>query len=278
MYIDASDLVLDRAYAWERQKPQELFMAQPTGGRAVTLYTWEKTLDEARRMAAYLQSFGFPPGSKIAILSKNCAHFVMSDLAIWMAGYVSVALYPTLQATTVQYILEHSEAKLLFVGKLDDWDDVKSGVPDDLPCISYPLSPPNNFPTWEDIVRTTQPIAGEPKRMPDETALLVYTSGSTGKPKGVEHSFRAISAAAKGFCTALGLNKKDRFLSYLPLAHVFERGAVRGRIAVRGCADLLRRVARHVRGRPQARASDHLPLGAAAVAQVSAGCVRQDAA
>jgi len=99
-------------------------------------------------------------------------------------------------------------------------------VPDDLPCISYPLSPPNDYPTWEDIVRTTQAIAGEPRRMPDETALLVYTSGSTGKPKGVEHSFRALSAAAKGFSTALGINKKDRFLSYLPLAHVFERGAV----------------------------------------------------
>lgn len=226
MYVDASDLVLDRAYGWERQKPQELFMTQPVGGGSVREYTWEQTLDEARRMAAYLQSFGFPPGSKIAMLTKNCAHFVMSELAIWMAGYVSVALYPTLQPSTVQYILEHSESKLLFVGKLDDWETMKPGVPDDLPCISYPLSPPNNYPTWEDIVRTTQPIAGEPKRMPDETALLVYTSGSTGKPKGVEHSFRAVAAAGKGFSSALGLHKRDRFLSYLPLAHVFERGAI----------------------------------------------------
>jgi long-chain acyl-CoA synthetase len=226
MYIDASDLVLDRAYAWERQKPQELFMAQPVGGGQVRLYNWEKTLDEARRVAAYLQSFGFPPGSKIAILSKNCAHFVMSDLAIWMAGYVSVALYPTLQPQTVRYILDHSEAKLLFVGKLDDWAAMKSGVPDDLPSISYPLSPPNDFPTWDDLVRTTQPIAGEPKRTPDETALLVYTSGSTGRPKGVELSFRNVAVAAKGFCSGLGLTKRDRFLSYLPLAHVFERGAI----------------------------------------------------
>jgi long-chain acyl-CoA synthetase len=226
MYIDASDLVLDRAYAWERQKPEELFMVQPVGGGQVRLYNWEKTLDEARRVAAYLQSFGFPPGSKIAILSKNCAQFVMSDLAIWMAGYVSVGLYPTLQPHTVRYILDHSEAKLLFVGKLDDWDGMKPGVPDDLPCISYPLSPPNDYPTWDDIVRTTQPIAGEPKRTPDETALLVYTSGSTGKPKGVELSFRNVAAAGKGFSSGLGLTKRDRFLSYLPLAHVFERGAI----------------------------------------------------
>jgi long-chain acyl-CoA synthetase len=226
MYIDASDLILDRAYAWERQRAQELFMTQPLGGGGTKQYTWERTLDESRRMAAYLQSFGFPPGSKIALLTKNCAHFIMSELAIWMAGYVSVALYPTLQASTVQYILEHSESRLLFVGKLDDWETMKPGVPDDLPCISYPLSPPNTYPTWEDIIRTTQPIAGEPRRMPDETALLVYTSGSTGKPKGVEHSFRSVAAAAKGFSSAIGLTRRERFLSYLPLAHVFERGAI----------------------------------------------------
>jgi long-subunit acyl-CoA synthetase (AMP-forming) len=226
MYIDASDLLLDRAYGWERQKPEELFMAQPVGGGQVRHYSWEKSLDEARRVAAYLQSFGFPPGSKIAILSKNCAQFIMSDLAIWMAGYVSVALYPTLQAATVRYILEHSEAKLLFVGKLDDWEGMKPGVPEELPCISYPLSPPNDYPTWDDIVRTTQPIAGEPKRSPDETALIVYTSGSTGRPKGVEHSFRNVAAAAKGFSSALGITRRERFLSYLPLAHVFERGAI----------------------------------------------------
>lgn len=226
MYIDASDLILDRAYAWERQRAQELFMTQPLRGGGVKQYTWERTLDESRRVAAYLQSFGFPPGSKIALLTKNCAHFVMSELAIWMAGYVSVALYPTLQPSTVQFILEHSESRLLFVGKLDDWDVMKAGVPEDLPCITYPLSPPTSYATWEDIVRTTQPIAGEPKRMPDETALIVYTSGSTGRPKGVEHSFRCVAAAGKGFSTALGISKRDRFLSYLPLAHVFERGAV----------------------------------------------------
>ena len=226
MNIDVDSQLLNRAYTWERQKPSDLFMTQPMGGSEVRLYTWEKTLDEARRMAAYLQSFGFPLGSSIALLSKNCAHFVMTDLAIWMAGYVSVALYPTLQPQTVRYILEHSGATLLLVGKLDDWDSMKAGVPDGLPMVSYPLSPPNDLPTWDDIVRTTDPIAGYPTRMPDETALLVYTSGSTGVPKGVEHSFRSVAAAGQGFASAFGITPDDRFLSYLPLAHVFERGAI----------------------------------------------------
>src|SRR6195952_173911 len=201
-------------------------MTQPLSGGAVRTYTWAQTLDEARRMAAYLQSFGFPPGSKIALLSKNGAHFVMTDLAVWMAGYVSVALYPTLQPQTVRYILEHSEAKLIFVGKLDGGDAMKPGVPEALPRVSYPSSPPNDYPTWDKLVKITPPIAGEPRRSLDETALLVYTSGSTGQPKGVEQTFRSLAAAGKGAGIALSVTKRDRFMSYLPLAHVFERGCV----------------------------------------------------
>ncbi|MDB4977367.1 MAG: AMP-binding acetyl-CoA synthetase [Myxococcaceae bacterium] len=226
MQIEPSDLVLARAYTWEKQRPDEIYMTQPLGGGAVRTYTWAQTLDEARRMAAYLQSFGFPPGSKIALLSKNCAHFVMTDLAIWMAGYVSVALYPTLQPQTVRYILEHSEAKLIFIGKLDGWDAMKAGVPEGLARVSFPLSPPNDYPTWDKLVKITPPIAGQPLRSLDETALLVYTSGSTGQPKGVEQTFRSVAAVGKGAGIALSVTRRDRFISYLPLAHVFERGCV----------------------------------------------------
>jgi long-chain acyl-CoA synthetase len=226
MQIESSDLVLERAYTWEKQRPDEVYMTQPLGNGEVRTYTWAETLDQARRMAAYLQSFGFPPGSKVALLSKNCAHFVMAELAIWMAGYVSVALYPTLQAETVAYVVEHSEAKLIFIGKLDGWDAMKPGVPEAMPRVSFPLSPPNDYPTWDTLVKITPPIAGAPRRALDETALLVYTSGSTGQPKGVEHTFRSVAAAGKGFSLGLGITRDDRMLSYLPLAHVFERGAV----------------------------------------------------
>jgi long-subunit acyl-CoA synthetase (AMP-forming) len=226
MEVQATDLVLERAYAHEKAHPHEVYMTQPMGSGVVREYTWSQALDESGRIAAYLQSFGFPPGSKIAVLSKNCAQFIMSDLAIWMAGYVSVALYPTLNADTIRYILEHSESKLIFVGKLDDWDEMKGGVPATMPRVSYPLSPPNDYPSWDDLVRTTAPIAGSPTRGGDDTAILVYTSGSTGKPKGVEHTFRALAAAGKGLSETLHVRPLDRMLSYLPLAHVFERCAI----------------------------------------------------
>jgi len=143
-----------------------------------------------------------------------------------MSGHVSVPIYPTLNATTVGYILDHSECKTLFVGKLDDWDMMKPGVPETLHCISFPSSPPTDFVTWNDIVRDTAPLAGQVKREAGELATLVYTSGSTGQPKGVMLSFANMAFAAEGATQTLGLSPHERMLSYLPLAHVFERAFV----------------------------------------------------
>ena len=224
MQLDANDLVLQRVYRWGSERGSAVYMTQPMGGGATRDYTWARTVDEARRMARHLQSLGFPKGATIAIVSKNCAHFILAELAIWMAGYVSVAIYPTVNTKTIRYILEHSEAKLLFVGKLDTWDqELKQGVPEGLPCISFPLSPKTSFPTWDDLIAKTEPIEGNPTREPDDRALMLYTSGSTGQPKGVVHTFRTITCSVKGGQAALHLQPTDRVLSYLPLAHVFER-------------------------------------------------------
>jgi long-subunit acyl-CoA synthetase (AMP-forming) len=221
-----SQLLLDRVYHWEKTTPDKLYMTQPFGGDRVEEYSWKRTVDEARRMATYLNTLDLPAGSRIGILSKNCAHFIMSDLAIWMAGHVSVALYPTLASETVHYCLEHADVKLLFVGKLDGWDNMKVGVPEGMPCISYPLSPPNDFPTWDTLIKEHEPLAESPSRTADEMAIIVYTSGSTGQPKGVVHSFATIGVTADSFVRLFHVNGSDRFISYLPLAHVFERAAI----------------------------------------------------
>lgn len=219
-------LPLERLYFWERARPHDLYMTQPVGNETNVDYTWQRTADEVRRMAAYLQSLGLPPGSKVGILSKNCAHWIMSDLAIWMAGYVSVPLYPTLSADTIRYILDHSEVKVLFVGKLDGWEGMKPGVPADLHCISYPLSPPTDYISWDSIVASTAPMTDSPIRKHSELATIVYTSGSTGQPKGVMLTFNNIAYAARGVISEIEVHRDDRVLSYLPLSHVFERFVV----------------------------------------------------
>ena len=118
-------LALQRLYHWEKTQPDRVAFTQPLGGGPVRDYTWREVVDQARRMAAHLQSVGIQPGDRVALISKNTAHWMMSDFAIWLAGGVSVPLYPTLAAGTIRQILEHSESKLLFVGKLDGWKGMK---------------------------------------------------------------------------------------------------------------------------------------------------------
>lgn len=216
-------LPLDMLYHWEATKANTLYMTQPIGDGKVVEYTWGRAVNEARRVAAYLKSLNLPEKSRIGLISKNCAQWVMTDWAIWMAGHVSVPLYPTLNSDTVNYILNHAECDVLFVGKLDDWDMMKPGVPESVRCISYPLSPPNDFETWDDIVAKYPPLEENTQRDPDELATIVYTSGSTGRPKGVMLSFRNMAFAAAGGTQVLGVGSEERMLSYLPLAHVFER-------------------------------------------------------
>ncbi len=227
--IPPDHLALQSLYYWETAQPNRIALTQPMGGGQIKEFTWGQVADETRRMAAYLKAQGWPEGSKVAILSKNCAWWLMTDLAIWMAGYVSVPLYPTLAAGTITQILEHSEAKLCFIGKLDGWAGMKPGVPADLPCISYQLSPDDAraaYQSWDEIVADTQPMRGQPVRGADELATLIYTSGTTGAPKGVMHTFGNFAWALMTGLGRVPMSQNDRMLSYLPLAHVAERTLV----------------------------------------------------
>jgi long-chain acyl-CoA synthetase len=219
-------LALQRLYHWEKTAPNRVALTQPMGGGAVQDFTWGQIGEQVRRMATHLQSQGWEPGSKVAILSKNCAWWMMSDLAIWMAGHVSVPLYPTLAAETVRQILTHSEAKACFVGKLDGWEGMKPGVPAGMPCISYALSPDDairHYESWDAICARNAPLQGQPVRDGNDLATLIYTSGTTGMPKGVMHSFGNFAWALDAGLKRIPMSGEDRMLSYLPLAHVVER-------------------------------------------------------
>jgi long-chain acyl-CoA synthetase len=221
--IREDDLVLHRFYRVAQERPDEIYLTQPLGGGHVEHFSFARALDEARRVATYLRSLNLPPRSHVAIASKNCAWFFLADLAIWMAGHVSVALYPTLDAATTRYVLEHAEAKVLFVGKLDGWDELRKGIPDGLPCVALPLAPETGFQAWATILQRFEPIPDLPRRRPDEWSFIFYTSGTTGRPKGVIHTFETMSVPTLGIIALLDVRATDRYLSYLPLAHAMER-------------------------------------------------------
>ncbi|MBA54694.1 MAG: AMP-binding acetyl-CoA synthetase [Pseudomonadales bacterium] len=219
-------LPLERFYHWEKHSPTKICFTQPMGNGTIQDITWQEAGKQVRSMASYLQKIGVKPGDNVALISKNCAHWIMADLAIWMAGAVSVPLYPTLTAESVRQIMEHSESKFLFVGKLDDWPAMAAGVPEGVACISFPLSPDNEFPTWDEIVESTEPMKESPSRNHTELATIIYTSGTTGMPKGVMHTFNSIASGASQAANIYEASSDDRVLSYLPLSHVAERMVV----------------------------------------------------
>ena len=223
--VTQEDLPLSRLYRWERERAQRTFLTQPFGGGQVRDWNWVQAADEVRRMAAYLKAQNWEPGTRVAILSRNCAWWLLADLAIWMAGHVSVPIYPSLNCRTAHYILEHSESKCCFLGVTDDREMASFGIPSAVHCVVLPTASIARLPTWDEVVSNTAPITDNPKRAPDDLATIIYTSGTTGSPKGVAHRFAAFSCFAKTASELLGLTSEERLLSYLPLAHIVERCA-----------------------------------------------------
>lgn len=214
--------IVDKFCQYEKEKPNQLFLAEPVN-KQYQHFTWAKAGKEIRSIASYLQSTGLQKGDKVAILSKNCAHWIMSDIAIAMAGMVSVPLYPNITTEAVNEIIKHSEAKIIFVGKLDKPEEIRKGIPENLIQISFPFYFNEGCLNWNDLVQSNTPLSGTPSIDAKDLACIVYTSGTTGQPKGVMHSFHAMSFAVQSFLDSNPPFNNEKFFSYLPLCHVAER-------------------------------------------------------
>jgi long-chain acyl-CoA synthetase len=215
--------------ATAQRRPNDVAMIQPLGGGEMRNYSWAEVEGEARRMATYLSSLGLPARSNVALMSKNCAEWIIADLAILMAGHVSVPLYPTLTASSVKQILDHCGAQAFFVGKLDVWDEAKAGVSADIPKISFSLAPEDarkEFVGWAKIIESSEPLTDCFVPANDDVATIIYTSGTTGMPKGVMQTFGNLAVIGGKMDSTYPLSFGDRVISYLPLSHVAERAAI----------------------------------------------------
>jgi long-chain acyl-CoA synthetase len=218
--------LIDKFCAFEQSQPDQLFLSEPVNG-AYKNFTWAEAGQQIRKMAAALNAMGLGKDDKVAILSKNCAHWIMADLAISFAGCVSVPMYPNMTADSIQQILEHSEAKAIFFGKLDGADQMRKGVPEHLMVIGFPFYLEKNTQNWDDLIADQQAVQGNPVKDPMALATIIYTSGTTGQPKGVMHNFHAIGFAVDRFLNHIPQIKKETFFSYLPLCHVAEKMLVK---------------------------------------------------
>lgn len=209
------------------ETPNQPFLHQPRD-RQWQSYSFSEVDQQARCVAQSLKEMGLNTGDHVAILAKNSAEWMIADLAIMMAGMVSVPIYFTAALDTIQYILEHSHCQALFIGKLDKPEGLKGQLPSSLKTINmgYPSIPCDY--EWSKISNHTSPLTNMHSPSLEDTITTIYTSGSTGRPKGVMLSYKNICATARESAHLIegGFNKSDRVLSYLPLAHIAERGAV----------------------------------------------------
>jgi long-chain acyl-CoA synthetase len=217
---------LQMLFHWADKHPDKPFLFYATDGKWSSL-TWGQVADQVRRMASALKAV-LPPGSRVAISGRNTAHWIMADQAVAMAGMVSIGLYPKQSEAHTRYILEHSESKLVFVGPAPDIGEFMASIPKGIKTCSFPYPDvPLCDYAWDELTAKHAPLKEIPVAKADDLLTLIYTSGTTGNPKGVMITYGNMMFAAKGLEQVMPpIPSGERFFSYLPLAHAFERGAV----------------------------------------------------
>ena len=219
--------ILEHFLKWEKEIPNDIFLRQPNGSDWIE-YSWKETGKEVRKLLGALQQRGYKKGDKIALLSSNCAQWIICDLALMMGGYISVPLYANTNAKTMERILEDSEARLMFIGKLlpKDWDNLKDSIPSFVETVTFDGYERESFQTWSEFVEVTSPPSVTIPAASD-IKTLIYTSGTTGETKGVIHTHGSIiNAISTGASEVMFDRRGNRFVSYLPLCHSAERGLV----------------------------------------------------
>lgn len=213
---------------WAQKTPDRIFLHQPVDGQ-LRETTWSEAANSCACLASALRGFDLEPGDRVAILAKNSAEWILADIAIAMAGFVSVPIYPTAGPETVSHVLSHSGAKVVFVGKLDNPEATIAALTDDIPRIAFPYAGITNCQfDWQNLIDENEPLSQIADPHPEDTMTILYTSGSTGVPKGVVISYRAYHYASQAAGNSANMSSADHVFSYLPLAHITERTCTAG--------------------------------------------------
>ena len=221
----------------EKNTPNAPFLRQPFGDRW-EVYTWGEAGQMVRKFAAALQSMGLKENAHVGLVSKNCREWIIADLAISMAGYVSVPFFATLTGDQINQVLDLGDVDLLITGKIEKpvWADMKNGISKDMPVIS--MFTYNNHATiegatdWQALMDKHEPMQDVKFPGVQDLWTIIFTSGTTGTPKGVmlTHASQAelLESTKEENILKFDMNGNNRFMSFLPLNHIAERVVIEG--------------------------------------------------
>ena len=217
-------------YKWEEKLKNKPFLKQPFGDLWEN-YTWEQVGNMARKLSTGLKSMGLPEKSHIGLVSKNCREWIIADLAISMSGHISVPFFPTLKSYEIEKLLDFGDVSALFVGKLENWEEMKQGVRDDMPIIAFPHykdhSKVSEGKQWYDFINEFDAQTEDFKPKLKDIWTIIFTSGTTGDPKGVVLTYETLYNTKRitedGNPLKVDFSGNNDFISYMPLNHIFER-------------------------------------------------------
>lgn len=214
---------LEMFYRWEQETPDKVYLRQPSNLEWRD-YTWREVADQVRRIAAFLISKNYAPGSRIAVWSANSKDWPIVDLAIMLSGHISVPVYPGQDIESANYIFNHSECRLAFLGAFDLSARADEAQADGMETVAMLGCSIECGQSVDTIVREFEPYDESPVPDLEDIFTIIYTSGTTGNPKGVMHMHQTPGHVVPGLAKSFRMvGQENRLFSFLPMSHAAER-------------------------------------------------------
>lgn len=227
-----------RNAAYNIKTPQSTFLLEKINNEYKPI-TYAEIIDQTNAISAFLYSKGYQKGDKAALIIENCPEYIAFDQGLMQLGIVNVSIYPTLSESEIEYILNDSQSKIILVGTpflLKKINKIKANCPHLQYIITtFEDKKSDTGTTYEEMVAEGKTLYSGLKEdiekrlesvTTDDLSCLLYTSGTTAKPKGAMLSHgNFMSNVIMAIDLMPIVNKDYRFLSFLPLCHVYERTA-----------------------------------------------------
>lgn len=211
--------------------------------------TYQDLYKYAQKLAVFMKEQGVKEGDRVVLISENRPEWVITDIATLIIGGILVPIHSVLAGTQMQMIIEEVEPTIIFVSGneiLTKLFEVPELIKSDTRIVYFendhtkydPKVKSSNFFNFKDEVYDHEyiPKIEAVKHDPDRIITIIYTSGTTGRFKGVELSNKNFISNIDGVLRDVEVTEKDKFLSILPLSHVFERTVGYYVALVRGAA------------------------------------------